>query len=60
MGPEATVYIYQNGQQDYAINFAQLTQKDGSFLLGRNKVDNFTYDMLKGKTIIGGRKGGNA
>jgi len=58
MGPEATVYIYQNGQQDYAINFAQLTQKDGSFLLGRNKVDNFTYDMLKGKTIIGGRKGG--
>ena len=58
MGPEATVYIYQNGQKDYAVNFAQLTQKDGSFLLGREKVDNFTYDMLKGKTIIGGRKGG--
>ena len=58
MGPEATIYIYQNGQKDYAVNFAQLTQKDGSFLLGREKVDNFTYDMLKGKTIIGGRKGG--
>ena len=58
MGPEATVYIYQNGQQDYALNFAQLTQKDGSFLLGREKNDNFSYDMLKGKTIIGGRKGG--
>ena len=58
MGPEATVYIYQNGQQDYAVNFAQLTQKDGSFLLGREKIDNFSYDMLKGKTIIGGRKGG--
>lgn len=58
MGPEATVYIYQNGQQDYAINFAQLTQKDGSFLLGREKIENFSYDMLKGKTIIGGRKGG--
>ena len=58
MGPEATVYVYQNGQKDYAVNFAQLTQKDGSFLLGRDKVDNFSYDMLKGKTIIGGRKGG--
>ena len=58
MGPDATVYIYQNGQQDYAVNFAQLTLKDGSFLLDRNKVDKFTYDMLKGKTIIGGRKGG--
>ena len=58
MGPEATVYVYQNGQNDYAINFAQLTQKDGSFLLGRDKVDTFSYDILKGKTIIGGRKGG--
>ena len=58
MGPEATVYVYQNGQKDYAVNFAQLTQKDGSFLLGRDKVDNFSYDILKGKTIIGGRKGG--
>lgn len=54
MGPEATVYVYQNGQKDYAINFAQLTQKDGSFLLGRDKVDTFSYDILKGKTIIGG------
>lgn len=58
MGPEATVYVYKNGQEDYAVNFAQLTQKDGSFLLGREKIDHFSYDMLKGKTIIGGRKGG--
>lgn len=58
MGPESTVYVYNNGQKDYAINFAQLTQKDGSFLLGREKIDNFDYSMLKGKTIIGGRKGG--
>lgn len=58
MGPEATVYVYENGQQDYAVNFAQLTQKDGSFLMGREKIDDFSYDMLKGKTIIGGRKGG--
>ena len=58
MGPEATVYVYQNGQKDHAINFSQLTQKDGSFLLARKKIENFTFDMLKGKTIIGGRKGG--
>ena len=58
MGPEASVYVYNNGQDNYAINFAQLTQKDGSFLLGREKIDNFDYSMLKGKTIIGGRKGG--
>lgn len=58
MGPEATVYVYQNGQKDYAVNFAQLTQRDGSFLLGRDPIENFTYDMLKGKTVIGGRKGG--
>ena len=58
MGPEASVYVYNNGQENYAINFAQLTQKDGSFLLGREQIDNFDYSMLKGKTIIGGRKGG--
>ncbi len=58
MGPEASVYVYNNGQKNYAINFAQLTQKDGSFLVSRDKYDKFTYDDLKGKTIIGGRKGG--
>ncbi len=58
MGPEASVYVYNKGQKDYAVNFAQLTQKDGSFLLGREKIDNFEYEMLKGKTVIGGRKGG--
>lgn len=58
MGPEATVYVYNSGEKNYAVNFAQLTQKDGSFLLGREKIDDFTYDMLKGKTLIGGRKGG--
>ncbi len=58
MGPEASVYVYQGGESNYAINFAQLTQKDGSFLLGREAITDFTYDMLKGKTLIGGRKGG--
>ena len=60
MGPEATVYVYNNGQKDYAINFAQLTQKDGSFLVSREFYDyeTFSFDNLIGKNIIGGRKGG--
>ena len=58
MGPEASVYVYNEGRDNYAINFAQLTQRDGSFLVGREKDDNFTFDKLKGKTVLGGRKGG--
>lgn len=60
MGPEATVYVYNNGQKDYAVNFAQLTQKDGSFLVSREyyDYDTFSFDNLIGKNIIGGRKGG--
>lgn len=58
MGLEASVYVYNQGRDDYAVNFAQLTQRDGSFLVGREKDDNFTWDKLIGKTIIGGRKGG--
>lgn len=58
MGPEASVYVYNQGKSNYAINFAQLTQKDGSFLVGREKEENFKFENLKGKTIIGGRKGG--
>ena len=58
MGPEASIYIYEEGQKNYAINFAHLTQKDGSFSFGREKDSSFTYDKLKGKTIIGGRLGG--
>ncbi len=58
MGPEASMYVYLNGQEDYAINFAQLTQRDGSFLLSKDPVQNFEWSQLKGKTIIGGRLGG--
>lgn len=58
MGPEASVYVYNQGRDNYVINFAQLTQRDGSFLVGREKDENFTFDKLKGKTVIGGRKGG--
>lgn len=58
MGPEASIYVYNQGSKDYAINFAQVTKRDGTFLVGRTPVDNFQFDMLKGKQIIGGRKGG--
>ena len=57
-GPEATIYVYQSGEKDYLKTFAQLSKKDGSFLVSRKKIDNFTIEDLKGKTIIGGRKGG--
>lgn len=60
MGPETTIYVYNNEQEDYAINFAQLTQKDGSFLVSREyyDYDSFNFDKLIGANIIGGRKGG--
>lgn len=56
-GTEATIYVYNGGEKDYVMTFAGLTQKDGSFLVARDKIDDFTVDMLKGKYIIGGRKG---
>ncbi len=58
MGPEASVYVYNQGRGDYAINFAQLTQRDGSFLVAREPDPDFTFDKLKGKEVLGGRKGG--
>ncbi len=57
-GTEATIYVYNGGEKDYVMTFAGLTQKDGSFLVSRKKIDNFTLDMLKGKNVIGGRVGG--
>jgi len=58
MGPEAAIYVYNEGKEDYAVVFAQLTQRDGSFLVGRQPEPDFKWENLKGKTIIGGRKGG--
>ena len=57
-GPEASIYVYNEGKEDYCEVFAQLTQKDGSFLVSREPTDNFSWQDLKGKTIIPGRKGG--
>lgn len=58
MGPESSIYVYNQGSKDYAINFAQVTKRDGNFLLSREPIDDFKIEDLKGKEIIGGRKGG--
>ena len=58
MGSEASIYVYQEGSQDYAVNFAQLTQRAGNFLVGRQQEDNFKWEELKGKKVLGGRAGG--
>ena len=57
-GPEASIYVYNEGKEDYTQVFAQMTKKDGSFLIARNKTNNFSWQDLKGKTVIPGRKGG--
>lgn len=58
MGSESTIYTYIGGTQDYVVNFAQLTQRAGNFLVSREPIDNFSWDMLKGKKVLGGRAGG--
>ena len=58
MGSEASIYTYIQGDDDYAVNFAQLTQRAGNFLVAREKMPDFSWDDLKGKTVLGGRKGG--
>ena len=57
-GSEATIYVYNGGEKDYLKTFAQLTQKDGSFIVSREKIENFDINMLKGKYYIGGRLAG--
>lgn len=58
MGSESTIYTYIGGTQDYVVNFAQLTQRAGNFLVSREPVENFSWDMIKGKNVLGGRAGG--
>ena len=57
-GPEASIYVYNEGKEDYCQVFAQITKKDGLFLIARNQTSNFNWEDLKGKTVIPGRKGG--
>ena len=58
MGSEASVYVYAEGQEDYAVNIAQLTQRAGNFLVAREEIRDFDWEQLKGRTVLGGRKGG--
>lgn len=57
-GPEATIYVKNNGEENYMVNFAQVTKRDGSFIVGRYKDEDFELSDLKGKSILGGRSGG--
>ena len=57
-GSESTIYVYNQGEKDYLVNFAGLTKRDGSFIVSREKIEDFTLEDLKGKHVIGGRKGG--
>ena len=58
MGAEASIYAYQEGATDPVVNFAQLTQRAGNFLVAREEMPDFKWEDLKGKKVIGGRKGG--
>lgn len=58
MGSEASIYVYQEGSSDYAVNFAQLTQRAGNFLVSRSKQPDFSWQDLKGTKVLGGRAGG--
>lgn len=58
MGSEASIYTYNEGAVDYVVNFAQLTQRAGNFLVAREEMPDFTWEDLKGKYVLGGRKGG--
>ncbi|BCN30310.1 ABC transporter substrate-binding protein [Anaeromicropila herbilytica] len=58
MGSEASIYVYNEGAEDYVVNFAQLTQRAGNFLVARDADKDFKWEDIKGKTILGGRAGG--
>lgn len=57
MGSEASIYTYNEGANDYVVNFAQLTQRAGNFLVAREEMESFKWEDLKGKDVLGGRKG---
>lgn len=58
MGPETTVYTANQGSKDQVVNFAQLTQRAGNFLVARQEMPDFQWTDLKGKDVLGGRAGG--
>ena len=58
MGSESSIYTYNGGAKDHVVNFAQLTQRAGNFLVSREEMPDFTWEDLKGSYVLGGRKGG--
>lgn len=58
MGSESSIYTYNEGATDYVVNFAQLTQRAGNFLVARDQMEDFKWENLKGSYVLGGRKGG--
>ncbi|GAE46098.1 ABC transporter substrate-binding protein [Mesobacillus boroniphilus JCM 21738] len=58
VGSETSIYVYAQGSNDPVINFAQLTQTDGTFLVSREKIDDFSWDQLKGATYLGSAQAG--
>ena len=58
MGAEASIYAWQEDGKDPVVNFAQLTQRAGNFLVAREEMPEFSWEDLKGKEVLGGRKGG--
>ncbi|HHY61152.1 MAG TPA: ABC transporter substrate-binding protein [Clostridia bacterium] len=58
VGAETSIYVYQQGSSDVILNFFQLTQRDGQFLVAREPIENFSWEMIRGKTMLGQRKGG--
>ena len=57
-GSESRIYVYNQGEKDYLVNFAALTKRDGSFIVSREKIEDFTLEDLKGKHVVAGRQGG--
>ena len=57
MGSESTIYVYNQSADDYLVNFAQLTQRAGNFMVAREPMDHFSWNDLKGSYVLGGRKG---
>ncbi len=58
MGSESSIYTYLGNPNDIVVNFAQLTQRAGNFLVAKEPIDDFSWDMLKGSKVLGGRAGG--
>lgn len=57
-GPEASIYVYNEGKADFPQVFAQVTKRDGSFIVARKPMPDFTYADFEGAHVLGGRKGG--